>query len=270
MIKNAIYRHLAAKPKKLCGTLDALGIKRVVFETKYGEISIPVNSKSIIQAFLNNSYFGESEITKFHELNSSSTTLVNVGANVGTTAKIFQKISKYRSLICFEPDPDNFVGLQANCGDDPSVKLHNVALGSSAGMLQLNLNPKSVGRHSFKTDFSQGFINVPVTTLDQCLAHDDQYDLYMDVEGWEIEVLKGAKSVLQNCQLCALEWNGQLHEKEEKAEAQTILSDAGFTGFAKLNDLTVWFELADLQDIKVQSDIVFFREPLGSNLGKNS
>lgn len=259
MIKRGLFKYLASKPKIIRQILMATGIKRAVFETAYGEVSVPVNSKSIIQAFLNDKYFGEKEILNFLGLTSASTTIVNIGANVGTAARIFQKKSKYKSVKCFEPDPDNFAGLQANCGGCSTTELHNSAIGSSNGSLSLNLNPTSVGRHSFKVDFAQGSIKVPVTTLDQHLDSDEKYDLFMDVEGWEIEVLKGAKSTLKNCQLCALEWNEHLHDSAEKSDMLNILLDAEFSKFADLSDSEKLYDISDFQKTKGQRDVVFLR-----------
>ena len=259
MIKRALFKYLASKPKVVSQMLTATGIKRAVFETVYGDISVPVNSKSIIQAFLDNRYFGEREILNFLELKSESTTVVNIGANVGTTARIFQKTQKYRTIKCFEPDPDNFNGLKTNCESCAATELHNTAIGSINGFLPLNLNHKSVGKHSFMVSFSQGSIKVPVATLDQYLSSGEKYDIFADVEGWEIEVLKGAVPILKNCQLCALEWNEHLHDLSAKNDMLRIVRDAGFTHFFDLADIKKLRNISALPEIKGQRDVVFVR-----------
>lgn len=260
MAKHTLFKYLASKPKIVVQMLTATNIKHAVFDTCYGDVCVPVNSKSIIQAFLDNRYFGEQEIRNFLNLKTASKTILNIGANVGTTAKMLQASGKYETIKCFEPDPENFRALRVNCGEFSSIEIYNTAIGSKNETLRLNLSKKIVGKHSFKVNFSQGSIEVPVATLDKYLSPDETFDIYLDVEGWEIEVLKGAESILKNCQICALEWNEHLHDPSEKSDMFDIVRQAGFTGFFDLSDTTKKYAVSRFSAMKGQRDIVLVRD----------
>ena len=82
----------------------------------------------------------------------------------------------------------------------------------------------------------------------------------MDVEGWEIEVLRGADKSMKNCNLCALEWNGQVHSLEERLAMVELIRSAGFTKISDLNSPEQNLEIADLQKLIGQRDVVFLRQ----------
>jgi len=268
MLKNFLATCLQARPKLFVRVLRAAGIRAVVLETVYGEMTIPLNSKSVIRGFLSGRYFGETATLRFLELQSRAPVLLNIGANVGTTARVFQKSGRYTCLKCFEPDPGNFAILQANCGKFAATELYNTAIGSKQEVLLLNLNPESIGRHSFKNDFAMGSIKVTVDPLDRYVQPNEIFDLFMDVEGWEIEVLRGARSVLQNCQLCAFEWNGHLHDRSDTDDMKQIMIDAGFEMFADLDNISSPRSIRDFPATDGQIDVVFLRDrPTASHAG---
>lgn len=260
--RKAIRAALAATsrhPRELVRYMLGRGISGLSFPTAYGAVIIPTNSGSIIGSFLSGSYFGAPTITAFLDCETRASRLLNIGANVGTTARMIAAAGTYKRVDCFEPDPGNFSFLQMNAALAPQIVLHNAALGAMSGELSLNLNSQSIGRHSFKTDFGRGAIMVPVRRIDDVVAADEAFDIFMDVEGWEIEVLRGASASLSNCGLCALEWNGQLHGPAERQAMAEILLGAGFDRVLDLNDPKAACAVADLPHYDTQRDLVFTR-----------
>jgi len=250
---------LATENCELVRFLRGRGVSSVGFETDQGSILIPINSRSIIETFLDGKYFGLETLKAFLNFELSSNRLLNIGANVGTSAKMLVASERYRQIDCFEPDPSNFSYLSLNLADEPTVLIHNTAVGAKPGLLPLNINPQSIGRHSFKTDFGLGSITVPVTTIADLVGGDEKFDIFMDVEGWEIEVLRGASFKLKNCIICALEWNGQLHSRDARLEMIEIVKEAGFLKVADLNDVTRIFEICDIEGLDYQCDLIFSR-----------
>ena len=60
----------------------------------------------------------------------------------------------------------------------------------------IHLHPTSTGRHSLKKDFAQGSEEqITIRTLDS-LALAEPFFLWVDTEGYELEVLQGAKRSL--------------------------------------------------------------------------
>lgn len=259
MLQKMLSKYSRSKTKFLCRALMANGVKRAVFATAYGEVAVPVNSRSIIKSFLRGEYYGEAVAKQFLGLHSKSSTLLNIGANVGTTARIFVDSEKYEVVKCFEPEPENFLGLKSNLCNAENVLLFNVALGKGRDSLLLNLSPESVGRHSFKTDFRKGAVEVRVETIDEHLGAGEKFDVFMDVEGWEIEVLKGGKKSLKNCNVCALEWNQQLHQPGEISEMAEIMTSVGFDAFIDLRNRKRWHDMSKLPELTGQRDIAFVR-----------
>jgi len=211
------------------------GITGMSFDTDNGPIIIPTNSRSIIESFLAGKYFGSDTLAAFLACGRNARRLLNIGANVGSSARMIAATGIYDRIDCFEPEPSNYSFLRLNSALNPSIFPHNEALGSEVCELQLNLNPKSIGRHSFKMAFGGGSIAVSVRRVDDVVAPTEQFDIFMDVEGWEIEVLQGARSTLRNCGICCLEWNGQMHSLSERKAALELLSAAGFNTVQRLD-----------------------------------
>lgn len=139
---------------------------------------------------------------------------VDVGANTG------QFFTKYREagfggvVHSFEPDPRALFELEklANSLRDPEWKIHPFALGDFESMADFYQWPVDGGSSSLKKisedgrDFTRvdpsslGMISVPVKRLESVLVESDLDDksalLKVDVQGFEVEVLKGVGSNL--------------------------------------------------------------------------
>ncbi|WP_175550339.1 FkbM family methyltransferase [Palleronia salina] len=251
---------ISNEPKELIRLLQSHEVSSVGFDTKCGPIFVPTNSRSIIESFIRGHFYGSEIIENFLSFKTESSRIVNVGANVGTTARSIAHSGKYQRVDCFEPHPQNFSLLEVNLLGYESVLAHMAAVGSEEGKLPLNINPMSVGRHSFKTDFGQGFINVPVVSLDDFLEGDEPFDLFIDVEGWEIEVLHGGKNSLGRCNLCAIEWNAQSHTIEERNAMIDLLRRSGFSRAVNLSDPEKDLQIGDMAKPLKQLDIVLIRD----------
>jgi len=127
----------------------------------------------------------------------------DVGTNIGSVANWFASRTKH--VHCFEPHPDNLrmTSEQIEIRKTKNITLSQIALGSQPGTLQLNVKSFH-GHHSLidtKITPTIEKIDVKVDTVDQyCMKMNiEQIDfLKVDVEGFEEEVLKGAKDMLSN------------------------------------------------------------------------
>lgn len=119
----------------------------------------------------------------------------------------------FESAICFEPDPNNFKLLKVNVilNDlNNSISLVNKALGSEPEQeLEFELSTENYGDHRVRVSDNPGIekeegrkvIKVTSTTLDAYFDENKQYSLddsliWIDVQGYEGLVLKGAKNTL--------------------------------------------------------------------------
>jgi len=135
--------------------------------------------------------------------------VVDVGANVGQFATAVKLLCPASRVISFEPDPTVFSLLQENIGHLPNVRAYCFALGSSTTRLPLYRHELSVmsslvfeggGREP------KGVIDVDVVRLDDVIATGEIIDiLKVDVEGFELDVLKGSIEVLRRTRYLLLE-----------------------------------------------------------------
>lgn len=135
--------------------------------------------------------------------------VLDVGANIGMTAVAASK--RGAVVNAFEPDPNIFPYLMETIRvNDAPVTAHKLALGSEKGELSFFSNPVSGSASHLVTADTLGQVSgeaVQVSTVD-AFAEDngiEKIDLIkIDVEGFEIDVLRGANSSILRCQPAAL------------------------------------------------------------------
>jgi FkbM family methyltransferase len=134
----------------------------------------------------------------------------DVGANIGEYANLIRSRFKNCTIHCFEPVPQNYKILTENV-QKLDVHCHNVALGSQEGILIL-YRASGDEQGSMATAYGETITNIftfvgevneeikcRVTTLDDfCGDKMQEIDfLKIDVEGHELEVLKGATKLIK-------------------------------------------------------------------------
>jgi FkbM family methyltransferase len=116
----------------------------------------------------------------------------DVGSNVGEKTEAF--LANGASVVAFEPQPSSFREMKARCSPNRRLTAINAAVGAAPGQLPMYISRRS-GATSLVANWAQDVQEVtlvPVTTLDQAIV---RYGLpsfcKIDVEGYELEVLKG-------------------------------------------------------------------------------
>lgn len=147
------------------------------------------------------------------------TTVFDVGANVGQYAMGLRRWGFAGRIISFEPQSQAFVQLQAHARADGNWKAVNIALGDREDTLNLR-----VSRNSFSSSLLSALPGelqkeagiepvaselVPVMTLDSYCETErldnENIFLKLDVQGYELAVLRGAELLLQRCKGVQLE-----------------------------------------------------------------
>jgi len=135
--------------------------------------------------------------------------VVDVGANVGQFATATKLLCPGSHVVSFEPDPTVFSLLQENIGQLPDIRAHCLALGNSTEILALHRHALSV-MSSLRPD-GDGYdpkrtVDVHVVRLDDVLPGDETIDiLKVDVEGFELDVLKGSIDALRRTRYLLVE-----------------------------------------------------------------
>ena len=114
--------------------------------------------------------------------------------------------------MAFEPIPETFAWLEKNIavnGLDHRIEALNMGLGDRAGSLRFSANLDTVNHVLTGTESELTAVEVPIAQLDDVLK-DTPIAMKIDVEGFESQVLQGAKATLQNSGLLAvvIELNG--------------------------------------------------------------
>lgn len=162
-------------------------------------------------------------------------TIFDVGANVGQTYYRFRENFPSSKIYCFEPVQETFSKLQQNIRHDTNVILENLALGEQAGQKKIRLfNAASSGINSLKEDIMNNDEHareetVTIETLDAyCKANSvKKIDLLkIDTEGYEINVIQGAKELISNGNISLV-----------FCEVGFIKNDRRHTNFSELSEM---------------------------------
>ncbi|MDI6847458.1 MAG: FkbM family methyltransferase [Candidatus Bathyarchaeia archaeon] len=176
---------------------------------------------------------------------NSEDVVFDIGAHMGFfTLKVARKV---KWVIACEPDPQNFVFLMQNVkyNNLSNVKTFNYALGERNCDVFLE---RGYGGGRTKVTRSNTMVRTRMITLDtlvkQLGLHPDV--IKIDVEGYELQILKGAKKVLACFKpkliIAAYHYPGELKE------IANYLSELGFKCFhysvplvlQKTNEAYVW------------------------------
>jgi len=142
--------------------------------------------------------------------NASDLVIFDVGANVGNyTLAVLKLLGKTpASVHSFEPSKSAFAKLQENTNGAKNVFLHNLGLGQEGKNATLfydaqasgfaSLYKRRLDHFNIHMDFSE---TVSITTIDVfCRQQDIKriHFLKMDVEGYELNVLRGASGMIES------------------------------------------------------------------------
>jgi FkbM family methyltransferase len=128
---------------------------------------------------------------------------VDVGANVGSYSIMAGDLGA--EVIALEPAPDTFALLTENVRlNGYPVTTIQAAAGASCGVARFTSGHDSVNRLAVS-----GPVEVEMVTLDSVIRDRVVAGMKIDVEGFEIDVLRGCEQALseQRLRLIQLEWN---------------------------------------------------------------
>lgn len=171
-------------------------------------------------------YYGEycdDEAKIFSQICKNGDTVVEVGANIGThTLCLSSLVGNDGKVYAFEPQRIIFQTLCANIALNSILNTYTyqLAVGSSSGVVTIpNINYQDIG------NFGGVSVNplangekVDLIKLDDFLEVDSLKFIKIDVEGMEIEVLKGAKRLINTFKPVLYIENDRIEKSQELIE----------------------------------------------------
>jgi len=167
-------------------------------------------------------------------------TVLDVGASRGQFALFSRQTFPDAEIICFEPQPGPAAELRNVIGDE--VTLIGSALGPEPGTATMNISAQddsssllAIGSRQvaeFPGTGTDHTIEVPVSTLDSSVTHPIARPclLKIDVQGFELDVLRGGLATLQEIDVALIECSFlELYEGQALVDdVVPFMFDAGF------------------------------------------
>ena len=125
--------------------------------------------------------------------------VAEAGANIGVyTLLLSRLVGPEGHIDAFEPDPHLFACLRENLerAGVKNVAAHNCALGAAAGKLSLAWDGLNSGDTHLSRETQAGSVQVDVARLDEILSGHRLDFFKLDVQGWELDVLRGLTGLL--------------------------------------------------------------------------
>jgi FkbM family methyltransferase len=165
---------------------------------RYGEIWYYGKDEYVGRSIHNYGEFSPAESETIVSLAASAGTgtCLDIGANIGCISQALEAAGE--TVIAFEPQPEIYALLRKNI----KGLCYNIALGSADSYVKMPKirygergNYGGIGIASRGSRSALGFIDVKCHRLDDIISERIKF-VKIDVEGYEIEVLRGAKELI--------------------------------------------------------------------------
>ena len=133
--------------------------------------------------------------------------IIHIGGHHGQEFKTYEE-NNISNVVFFEPVPTTFKILEQNVGDKAII--HNVALGNENKKIEMFIETANQGQSSsilepgihtrqYPHITFDSKLEVDMVRLDDFLTDSNKYNfINIDVQGYELEVMKGAIITLEN------------------------------------------------------------------------
>lgn len=193
--------------------------------------------------------------------------IFDVGANCGQSAIRFSDAFSNATILSFEPFSDSFRALSAVARKIGHAKVipYNFALSDHDGEAQFRVFPDGakntlIAELSDSMRGGETIIAVKTHTLDSFCKDENigNIDLLkIDVEGAELQVLRGAADKLSREQVSFVYAEFHLFSDGQS-------SGSGTGGHTAFNNLTRLMETYHMRPLSIYTDNVHFNEPIGT------
>ena len=208
--------------------------------------------------FINARWEHEKDLFIVEKVLRENMVAVDVGANYGLYSKFMsQFVGSIGTVYAFEPILKTFISLSNNVKGNrySNIKIFNSALSDKEGKVEMVIpNYESGGENLYEARISSEITgenseSVNTQVLDKILQSEKKIDfIKIDVEGHEMNVLKGSLKTIKNSSpIFLIEINGGINPKNENANSIIdLLKEFHYESFIRVND--------KLQKVENESD----------------
>ncbi len=190
--------------------------------------------------------YPESSSDRLLELAARSKVILDVGANIGSTALLMASRNPNAVIHAFEPHHGNFAKARKNfsLNNFRLVTFHPFGLGNKTETKRLYevVSENSGMNRILETDVSLPFTEIEIRTMDSFVHEQgiDKVDLIkIDVEGFEMNVLSGAEQTLKSFPVLFIELddNNLRMNNSNAAKLVSYLMNAGYNNFHRADTM---------------------------------
>jgi FkbM family methyltransferase len=148
-------------------------MKNRICETPHGEYMIDIRDSEISRHLLEIGEYEYQEMLQWFEhlsIPSNLKKLIDIGANIGTTAIPMALDKRFVKIFSFEPDPYNYSMLDFNIkrnGLCNRIIPENIAIGDRDGCIPFELSPSNFGDHRVRYQENKTMYNHAVTQISE-------------------------------------------------------------------------------------------------------
>ena len=207
MLKSLYWRvNFWLKNKKSNRLQNSLGkdVKAIIVETKNGTFAVEPADLEVGAKLREKGEYGIDEIKRISQFIDKNSTVLIVGAHIGSLAiPIAKTCSK---VVAIEANPNNFKLLQTNVklNNTSNITLHNIAASNKQEIIKFQLNTVNSGgskrvpvtNHYMYTYDNPEVIEVEAYALDTYLSNEDFDLVFIDIEGSEYFAMQGMADIL--------------------------------------------------------------------------
>ncbi|MES2061570.1 MAG: FkbM family methyltransferase [Bacteroidota bacterium] len=156
-------------------------------------------------SFVNNHYpYGKNWVYDIKRLMPGAAIIFDIGANVGHVSLELNRSFPVATIWAFEPVSSSFADFERNTKAISNIKGYQLAAGDVPGIVKMPLYSEGTINTLKNAAYDSppiGAENITVTRLDEFVRHNQLTHidiLKIDIEGYELEALKGAGSFIAN------------------------------------------------------------------------
>jgi FkbM family methyltransferase len=148
--------------------------------------------------------------------------ILDIGGGIGATVKLFSQFFPENKIMVFEPINDNFNAIKSRFSSDTNIEVINFAVGNENSIKKINIANRITSSSilPLEADLNSAVFNeknlgqtrvesIEIVRLDDFMLsdHNEIGIMKIDVQGFELDVLKGAEATLKRTDILVLEAN---------------------------------------------------------------